>query len=124
MNDYLLIALGGGLGACARYWLSGWAAQKFGPDFPYGTLLINVSGSFVLGLFLTAAAGRLHLDPRWRLPVAVGFLGAYTTFSTYTYDSVALLLAGRWPAAVGNLLGNNLLGLAGAALGIALGHRV
>lgn len=124
MSDYLLIALGGCLGACTRYWLSGWATQKWGPDFPYGTLLINVSGSFLLGLFLTAAAGRLHLDPRWRLLAAVGFLGAYTTFSTYTYDSVALLLAGRWAAAVTNLLGNNLLGLTAAALGIALGRRI
>lgn len=121
MDKYLIIGLGGGLGACARYALGSWATQKYGPGFPIGTLLINVSGSFVLGLFLALTAERFLIDDRWRLFFAIGFLGAYTTFSTYTYESVQLLLAGEWWAGLGNLLASNLLGLAAAALGIALG---
>ncbi len=124
MDQYLVIALGGSLGAYARYGLGVWAADRFGAHFPYGTLLINVTGSFVLGLFLTLTAERFTVDPRWRLLFATGFLGAYTTFSTYTYESVQLILAGQWQAGVGNLLASNLLGLGAVALGIALGQRL
>ena len=122
MDKYLIIGLGGFLGANVRYLVGGWAAEKWGASFPYGTLLINVTGSFVLGLFLAVATGRLALDPRWRLFFAVGFLGAYTTFSTYTYETMQLVLAGGgWPGAL-NLLLSNALGLGAALLGVALGR--
>lgn len=124
MDKYLLVGLGGFLGACARNWASSWAAEKWGTGFPFGTLLINLSGSFVLGLFLAVTTERLLVDPSWRLFFAVGFLGAYTTFSTYTYESVQLLLAGNWWLGLANLLGSNLLGLLASVLGIALGRRV
>ena len=124
MDKYLVIALGGGLGACARYGLGVWANDRFGANFPYGTLLINISGSFVLGLFLTLTAGRLPVDPGWRLLFATGFLGAYTTFSTYTFESVQLILAGQWQAGLVNLVASNLLGLGAVVLGIALGQRL
>ena len=124
MDKYLIIGLGGFLGAIARYALGGWAAEKWGASFPYGTLLINVTGSFVLGLFLAAATGRLAIDPRWRLLLAIGFLGAYTTFSTYTYESAQLLLAGAWWPGVVNLLASNLLGLAASVAGIAIGRSL
>jgi CrcB protein len=116
VENIVWVALGGCLGAVARYWLADWVTQRTGPGFPYGTLLINVTGSFVLGL--------IQLDPRWRLFFAVGFLGAYTTFSTYTYESVELLLAGRWWAGLANVLASNVLGLVAAALGIALAGRL
>ena len=86
LDKYLIIGLGGFLGANLRYLVGGWAAEKWGASFPFGTLLINVSGSFVLGLFLAAVTGRLSIDPHWRLFFAIGFLGAYTTFSSYTYE--------------------------------------
>jgi CrcB protein len=124
VDKYLLVGLGGFLGAIARYALGGWAAEKWGASFPYGTLLINISGSFVLGLFLAAATGRLAIDPRWRLFLAIGFLGAYTTFSTYTYESVQLLLAGAWWPGLANLLASNLLGLAASVVGIAIGRSL
>lgn len=124
MDKYLIVGLGGFLGACARYWVSGWAAEKWGASFPFGTLLINLTGSFVLGLFLATTTDRLLIDPRWRLFLAIGFLGAYTTFSTYTYESVQLLLTGNWGAGLANLLGSNVLGLLASVLGIALGRRV
>jgi fluoride exporter len=122
MDNFLIIGAGAILGANARYWLGGWAADKWGTSFPYGTLLINVTGSFLIGIFLAVTTGRLLVDPRWRLFVAVGFLGAYTTFSTFTYESVQLLLEGNWGSGLGNLLASNLLGVAAVTLGILLGR--
>lgn len=121
MEKFLLISAGAILGANARYWLGDWAAQKWGAGFPIGTLIINLTGSLLLGLFLTLAAGRLMLDPRWRLLFAVGFLGAYTTFSTYTYESFNLLAKGQWLAGLLNLLGSTILGVIAVAIGAFLG---
>jgi len=122
VDKYFIIGLGGFLGANARYLVGTWAAQKWGTTFPFGTLLINVTGSFILGLFLGATTERFLIDPRGRLFFAVGFLGAYTTFSTYTYESVQLLLNGSWWPGAANLLTSNLLGLTASILGILLGR--
>lgn len=119
-----LIGVGGFLGANARYWLGLWAARRWGITFPYGTLLINVSGSFLLGFFLTLTTERLLVHPNWRLLVAIGFLGAYTTFSTFTYESVALLRDGAWLAGLLNLIGSLFLGVLGLVIGSALARLV
>jgi len=121
MVDFLLISVGAVLGANTRYWLGTWAAQKWGAAFPFGTLLINITGSFLLGLFMALATERFLIDPRWRLLVAVGFFGAYTTFSTFTYESFNLIFKGQWLPGLVNLLGSSLLGLAAAGLGVYLG---
>jgi len=92
--------------------------------FPWGTLLINFSGSFLLAAFLGWSAHRINVDPRLRLLVATGFFGAYTTFSTYANESVALWQAGNWLGALGNVLGTNLVCLAGVLLGLALASRL
>jgi len=120
LEKILLISAGAALGANARYWVGLWAAQKWGVGFPVGTLLINLSGSLLLGFFLTLATQRLLIDPRWRLLFAVGFLGAYTTFSTYTYESLELILQGQWAAGLANLLGSTLAGILAAAAGVYL----
>ena len=87
----LLISLGGAAGTCARFALGSYLAEKYGIAFPWGTLAINVSGSFVIGVFLTAAAGdRMEIDPRWRKLVAVGFCGGFTTFSAFAYETMKL----------------------------------
>jgi len=122
MENFLVISAGAVLGANARYWLGTWAAQKWGSAFPVGTFIINITGSLVLGFFLTLASERLLLDPRWRLLVAVGFLGAYTTFSTYTYESVSLMLTGQWLSGLLNLLGSSVVGALAVGLGIWLGR--
>ncbi|MEW5986241.1 MAG: fluoride efflux transporter CrcB [Chloroflexota bacterium] len=119
-----IIGLGGFLGANVRYWLGLWAAGRWGTGFPYGTLLINVSGSLLLGFFLTLATERLLIHPHWRLLVAVGFLGAFTTFSTFTYESVALLRDGAWLAGLLNMTGSVLLGVVGIVIGSALARLV
>ena len=124
METFLIISLGAILGANARYWLGGWAAERFGTTFPYGTLIINVTGSLILGFFITLVTDRFMTDPRWRLLVAIGFLGAYTTFSTYTYESVNMILKGQVWLGLLNLFGSSILGATAVAAGIALGRAV
>jgi CrcB protein len=118
--QYLVISLGGILGANARYVLGTWIAGRYGTSFPYGTLVINLSGSFVIGLFLTLIAERFVLHPNWRLFFAVGFLGAYTTFSTFSYESVVLLQNGAWRLGLVNMVGSVVLGPIAVVMGMAV----
>ncbi len=120
----LLIGIGGFVGANARYWISGWAAERFGQVFPWGTLLVNVSGACLLAFFYGWAANHVTLDPRVRLTVGIGFFGAYTTFSTFATESSALLLAGDWIGATGNILVTNLACVLGALIGFMLGRTL
>ena len=122
METFLIIGVGAVLGANLRYWVSIWAAQHFGVPFPWGTLIINFTGSCLLAVFLAYAAKHTSLDPRYRLLIATGFCGGYTTFSTYANDSVALSRAGDWVGALGNILGSNLLCLAGVVIGLIIGN--
>jgi len=122
LERFLLISIGAILGANARYWVGDWVAQRYGTTFPFGTMLINLTGSLVLGFFLTLATERFLLDPRWRIVIAIGFLGGYTTFSTYTYESVNLMLTGQWALGLLNLLGSAILGAVAVAGGIFLGR--
>src|SRR5215213_722227 len=97
MQSYILIAVGAALGAGARYWVANRVAALLGPGFPWGTLLINVSGSLLIGLALTLLGQRMVADPAYRLLLVTGFLGAYTTFSTFSYETLALLQEGQYP---------------------------
>ncbi|NWF68403.1 MAG: fluoride efflux transporter CrcB [Chloroflexi bacterium] len=124
VETFLIIGLGGFIGANLRYIVSGWATERFGNAFPWGTLLINFSGSCLLAVFVGWATNHPLFDPRVRLLIAVGFFGAYTTFSTYATESLALLQAGDWIGAVGNVLGTNLICILGALLGLAVGGRL
>jgi fluoride exporter len=124
MQTFLIISLGAILGANCRYWLGGWAVQRFGAAFPYGNLIINMSGSFILGFFMTLISDRFLVDPHWRLLVAVGFLGSYTTFSSYTYESVSLILTGQYELGLLNLFGSSVLGGITVLLGIRLGRLI
>ncbi len=121
---YLIIAVGAALGANARYLVGIWAAGRWGIDFPYGTLLVNLVGSFVLGFLLAAGTSRLAIAAELRLFLAVGFLGSFTTFSSYTVESIALLQAGNWGAGLLNMAANNLAGSACAVVGMVLGRAL
>ena len=118
--DFLIISLGAMFGANARYWVSRYAARVMGPVFPYGTLVINVAGSMIVGFFVIWTSERVLADARWRLLVVVGFCGAFTTFSSYAFESMAYLEQGRWLLMVTNVLSNNLLCLGAALAGMAL----
>ena len=118
--NYLWIALGAVVGASARYFLSSYVARHFSTTFPYGTLLINITGSLILGFFLVYSTERMLLDPRWLLLVAIGFCGSYTTFSSYAFESFALLEQGQWLMVGVNMFLSNALCLAAVLAGAAL----
>lgn len=115
----LLVAAGGAFGALARYGLSGWVHTMVDTTFPLGTLVVNSVGSFALGIFLSLFEGTA-VTPEVRSMVTIGFLGAFTTFSTFSYETVMLLEGGEWVRGAANLLGNLVLGLAGVVAGFAL----
>lgn len=120
MLDFLSISLGAIVGANLRYWMSRGAVRLLGPVFPYGTLAINVLGSFVVGFFVVWTTERVLIDPRWRLLVVVGFCGGYTTFSSYAYETMAFMEKGQWTLMTVNFLSNNLLACLAALAGMAL----
>lgn len=124
LREYVWISLGGVVGACARYFLSRFAARLVGTGFPWGTLFINITGSFILGLFLVYTTERVFVDPRWRLLIAVGFCGAYTTFSSYAYESMVYFEQGHWTLFAYNVLANNILCLAAVLAAAALARTV
>ena len=124
MKDFLAISLAAILGANLRYLLSRVAARELGPVFPYGTLIINILGSFIVGLFVVWTTERVLADPRWRLLVVVGFCGSFTTFSGYAFETMAFFEQGQWGLMMANIVGNNLLCLLGALAGMALARAL
>ena len=120
----VLIGLGGFAGAIARYLVDGIVSDRTGGGFPWGTLVINVTGSFVLGLLFAMTAERAILPAEIRGPVMIGFLGAYTTFSTFMLESWRLIEAGSWGAAIGNLAGSMALGLVAVVAGLTVGRAL
>ena len=120
MSRLLWIGLAGAVGTLVRYFTGLVAGRAFGTGFPFGTLAINVTGSFVIGFFLVLTAERVVADPRWRFLIAIGFCGGYTTFSSYAYETWVLLEQGRWLASVSNIVLSNLLCLLGVIGGAAL----
>lgn len=114
------VAGGAMLGANLRFVVANWAVDRWGPDFPYGTLLINVSGAFVIGVVLALATYRLSLEPLWRLFFVTGLLGGYTTFSSYTWEALLLAQTGAWTRAAVYVVGSNAVGLLGVWLGAGL----
>ena len=124
MKDFLAISIAAILGANLRYLMSRFAVREFGPVFPFGTLIINVTGSFIVGLFVIWTTERVLVDPRWRLLVAVGFCGSFTTFSGYAFESMSLFERGQWGLMLANVFANNLLCLGGALAGMAVARAL
>jgi CrcB protein len=121
-----LVLLGGGIGAVARYTLTGWVARQVQPSvFPWGTLVINVSGALVIGLIMGGSGGgRWLLTPDARVFLTAGLLGGYTTFSTFAYETVEALRVGDVRVAVGNVAASVFVGLAACWLGLRIGERL
>lgn len=121
--NVLLVAIGAAIGGVARYLIGGWLASLLGPDFPWGTVFVNVTGSFVIGVVLVLAQGGA-LPAGARPFVAVGILGGYTTFSTYSYETLELIIDGNYEVAVINVFVQLVLGLIGVYLGVVLGRLI
>jgi CrcB protein len=112
LQKYLLIAFGGALGSMARYWVGSTIANRMGTKFPYGTFVINITACMIIGFSLTFLAKRADLNPAWRFLVPVGFIGAYSTFSTYEWETLSTIRTGAFLLAAFYAVSSLILGLA------------
>jgi len=124
VKDFLAISVAAIVGANLRYVISRLAAKELGSVFPYGTLVINIVGSFIVGFFVIWSTERVLVDPRWRLLVVIGFCGSFTTFSSYAFETMSYFEHGQWVLMIANILSNNLLCLGGALAGMAVARTL
>jgi len=124
VGSLFLVGLAGFAGAVARYLLDGRIAAATGGGFPWGTLVINLSGSLAIGMLFALITERAALPAEWRAPLMVGFVGSFTTFSTLTLESWRMIEDGAWLAAGGNLFGSLALGMIAVIGGVALGRSI
>jgi CrcB protein len=124
MKEIAWVALGGVVGAVARYLVSKWAAKSITASLPIGTLIVNCLGSLLIGFILVWTTERVLADPKWRLIVAVGFCGGFTTFSSYAFETLKLFEEGAATVAVLNALANNIASLAAVVLGAAMARNI
>jgi CrcB protein len=120
--DITLVALGGALGVGARFVLGGWLTDRWGVGFPWHTFAINVGGAFLLGLLMSLSLERGAVSPSWRLFLGTGLLGGFTTFSTLSYESLALMAEGSTMRGFANMFGSGAAGLVAAWLGFVAGR--
>jgi fluoride exporter len=116
-----MIALGGAIGAIARFMVGAYVGQRMGARFPYGTFVINMSGSFLIGLMMTLLTERTHLSANWRYLIPIGFIGAYTTFSTFEYETLRAIQDGQFTAGVLNAVLSVIVGFVMVWLGVLTG---
>src|SRR5512135_907234 len=124
MANIFIIGIGGFLGAISRYGVALWIGQRWGRNFPLGTFVINVSGSFLIGLLMSLFTERFMVNPQWRLLLVVGFLGAYTTFSTFEYETGTLVRDGEWLIAGMNVVFSVAVGFIALKLGEVLAKSI
>jgi len=126
LSQYLWVALGGALGSVSRFAVSGWVAQRWGETFPWGTVVANVTGSFLIGFFaaMTGPDGRWLVPANARAFVMIGLCGGYTTFSSFSLQTLNLLQEGEWLPAIGNVVGSVSLCLLAVWLGSAMALKL
>ncbi len=124
MQKYFFIALGGSLGSLARYWVGSTVAGRMGTRFPFGTFVINITACIIIGFSLAFLARRTELNPAWRFLVPVGFIGAYSTFSTFEWETYSNLQAGAFLIAGLYVVLSLLLGLVGVWFGVLIARAI
>ena len=122
MQNYVLVFVGGGVGAAARYWLSGWVPGKLESDLPVGTLAVNILGCFLIGLLMSAFEERFLAQPSVRIFLTIGILGGFTTFSTFSFETVALIRDGEVLFAMLNVIVSIITCIGGTAMGMYIGR--
>jgi CrcB protein len=124
LQKYLLIAAGGALGSIARYWVGSTIAGRMGIKFPYGTLVVNITACLIIGFTLTYMGRRADLNPAWRFLFPIGFIGAYSTFSTYEWETLSTLRSGAFMLATLYAAGSLIIGLIAVWGGSLLGEAL
>ena len=124
MRNYVLVFLGGGIGAMGRYWLSGYVYRWLPTTFPYGNIVVNISACFLIGLFMSALQERFVIQPELRVFLTIGILGGYSTFSSFSYETLALLRSGEAVRAALNIGISVGGGLGAAVLGMITGSFI
>lgn len=124
MNQMLAVAIGGALGALSRYWVVGVVSSLFSRSFPFGTLAVNITGSFLIGLGYVIIVEKLEVATEWHAIVMVGFIGAFTTFSTFSLEAVVLIQEGRMLAATLYILASVIVCLVAVMSGILLAKQL
>lgn len=124
MRELVAVAAGGAIGASLRWGLGTWMVGRTGPGFPWHTMLINISGAFLLGVLVALSLEKGVIGSDLRLFLGTGLLGGFTTFSTLSYESIALMQDGLWAAGLANMFGSGIAGLVAAWLGIVVGRVV
>jgi CrcB protein len=124
LQKYLFIAAGGALGSIARYWIGSTIGSRMGTRFPYGTFVINLTACIIIGFSLTYLGKRVELNPAWRFLIPIGFVGAYSTFSTYEWETLSSLRSGAFALAALYAVGSLVLGLAAVWAGSLLAEVI
>ena len=124
LSNYLIIGFGGFLGAVTRYIVALWIGQRWGRTFPLGTFVVNVSGSFLISLFMSLFTERFMVNPQLRLFLVIGFLGAYTTFSTFEYETGNLVKDGEWSIALANVILSVIAGFVALKFGESIAKSI
>jgi CrcB protein len=124
MTKYLMVGLGGALGSMLRYWVGGVMSNRLGIRFPYGTFVVNITGSFLIGFIVTLLAERTHWNPNWRYLIPIGFIGGYTTFSTFELETFRSFQDGELLIASLNVLLSVVVGFFSVWLGVITGKTI
>jgi CrcB protein len=121
---YLMVGVGGFLGSVLRFWLGSYIGGRLGARFPYGTFVINATGSFLLGMIVTVLAAKAHWSPNWRYLIPIGFIGGYTTFSTFEFETLRLAQDGQMLMAILNVTLSVVVGFVGVWAGAIAGRAI
>jgi len=124
LQSYILVFAGGGIGAALRYWLSGVVHERLGSAFPYGTLAVNILGCFVIGIVMASMQERFLAHPSLRVFLTIGILGGFTTFSSFSYETIAMLKDGEFFYSSVNILASLVCCIAGTWLGVIVGKHM
>jgi fluoride exporter len=124
MMKYLMVGIGGCFGSILRFWVGGYVSNRMGARFPYGTFLVNCTGSFLIGLVVTLLAERTHWSPNWRYLIPIGFIGGYTTFSTFELETFRNFQDGELMIAALNVVLSVVIGFVSVWLGVIAGRTI
>jgi fluoride exporter len=124
MSKYLIVAFGGALGSVLRLWAGGYLSTRLGTRFPYGTFVVNITASFLIGFVMTLLVQETHWSPNWRYLIAIGFIGGYSTFSTFEYETFQVFQDGEFLIAFLNVALSVVVGFASVWLGVITGKAL